>query len=94
MKEKVGKWHRWKQHRSIVSISARNKNGGLSIEEKLVQEWGEKTEAWALKNESLKQNENNLIGATIAKYIDPLHQCNTIFFRLKCRFGVIAPVYV
>jgi len=54
-----------------VSISARNKNGGLSIEEKLVQEWGEKTEAWALKNESLKQNENNLIGATIAKYIDP-----------------------
>jgi len=54
-----------------VSISARNKNGGLSIEEKLVQEWGEKTEAWALKNESLKQNKNNLIGATIAKYIDP-----------------------
>jgi len=49
---------------------------------------------WALKNESLKQNENNLIGATIAKYIDPLHQCNTIFFRLKCRFGVIALIYV
>jgi len=33
---------------------------------------GEKTEALALKNESLKQNESNLvIGTTIAKYIDP-----------------------
>jgi len=42
------------------------------FKKKLSSNGGKKTEALALKNESLKQNESNLvIGTTIAKYIDP-----------------------